>query len=194
MVKKITIFAFSLLCFASFSVAQDSTYIGDLLDDQESVFMCLKVDGIYGESFVDGHEDEIDVLTWEWGVNQSGSMHVGGGGGSGKADVQDLIITKYVDKASPWLLLKCLDGSHIKEAILTIGKSGDDNFEYLVITMGPVLITSVTSGGSQGYGRATERVFLNFAKVKFSYTPQNSEGGSDAAIDITWNIEKNVQE
>jgi len=37
MVKKITIFAFSLLFFASFSVAQDSTYPIDILDNQEAV-------------------------------------------------------------------------------------------------------------------------------------------------------------
>jgi len=83
--------------------------------------MCLKVDGINGESVKGGHEEEIDVLTWEWGVTQASSMHVGGGGGSGKAIVEDLIITKY----------------------------------------------SVKSGGSHDFGRATERVFLNFAKVTF---------------------------
>ena len=166
MIKKITIFAFSLLCFASFSAAQDSTYIGDVLDTQGPVYMCLKVDGAEGESNIAIHEGEIDVLSWEWEIGQTGSFHIGGGGGSGKGIVEDLVITKYVDKASPKLLLNCLKGSHFTEAILSIGNSV--NPDYLVITMSPVLVTSVLSGGKQDYGPATERVSLNFAKVKFS--------------------------
>lgn len=194
MAKKITIFALSLLFFTSFSVAQDSTYIRDMLDNQESVYMCLKVGGINGESFVFGHEDEIDLLTWEWEVSQTGSMNGGRGGARGLANVEDLIITKYVDKASPLLLLTCLTGSHLREAILTIGKHGDDNFEYLIITMDSVQITSVMSGGSHNHGRATERVSLKFAKVKFSYTPQKTDGSADATIDMTWNIERHSPE
>ena len=41
----------------------------------------LKIGDIKGESTDDKHKDTIDVLAWSWGVNQSGSMHVGGGGG-----------------------------------------------------------------------------------------------------------------
>ena len=38
------------------------------------------------------------MLAWSWGVSQSGTMHIGTGGGAGKANVQDLSITKYVDR------------------------------------------------------------------------------------------------
>ena len=37
----------------------------------------LKIDGIAGESTDVAHKDEIDVLSWSWGVAQTG------GGGSG---------------------------------------------------------------------------------------------------------------
>ena len=39
----------------------------------------LKIDGIKGESLDDKHKDEIDVLSFSWGVSQSGSMAFGGG-------------------------------------------------------------------------------------------------------------------
>ena len=90
------------------------------------VDMILKIEGIEGESVIQDHEYEIDVLAWSWGIAQSGSLHVGGGGGAGKADVQDVSLTKYIDKASVDLMLNCLKGEHFKEAVLTVRKSGVD--------------------------------------------------------------------
>ena len=36
---------------------------------------------------------QIDVLSWSWGKNRSGSAHVGGGPSVGKVNVQDVQIT-----------------------------------------------------------------------------------------------------
>ena len=64
------------------------------------------------------------MLAWSWGASQSGTTHIGGGSGSGKASFQDLSITKYVD-ASSYKLLKVLSrGDHIPEALLTVRKAG----------------------------------------------------------------------
>ena len=159
-----------------------------------AVDITIKIDGVDGESKIDGHEDEIDVLAWSWGVTQSGSMHVGGGGGSGKANIQDISITKYVDKASTNLLRKCCNGAHLNEAVLTVRKSGESPVDYVTMTLSPVMVTSVSTGGSGGEDRLTENVTLNFGKVKYSYTPQKEDGSADAAIDLTWNIETNKEE
>ena len=128
-------------------------------------------------------------------MSQSGSMHVGGGGGAGKVNIQDVSLTKYVDKASTNLADEnCCNGEHLKEAILTARKAGKDPVDYVVITMTPVLVTSISTGGSDGEDRLTENVTLNFAKLEVSYTPQKEDGSADAAIDLNWNIEKNIEE
>ena len=56
----------------------------------------LKIEGpeLKGESKADGFADQIDVLAWSWGASQSGTMHVGTGGGAGKANVRTSSITK----------------------------------------------------------------------------------------------------
>lgn len=154
----------------------------------------LRIDGVDGESKIDGHEGEIDVLSWNWGATQTGSLHVGGGGGAGTVNVQDVAIVKYIDKASVDLLLNCFNGSHFKEAVLTVRKTGETPLDYLVITMSPVLVTSVTSGGESGEDRSTEVVTLNFSKVKVMYIPQKEDGSGDAPVEMTWNIETNKQE
>ena len=48
-----------------------------------AVDMFLKIAGeIAGEAQDSAHKGEIDVLAWSWGLSNSGSFHVGGGGGS----------------------------------------------------------------------------------------------------------------
>ncbi len=159
-----------------------------------AVDILIKIEDVDGESVIQDHEDEIDVLAWSWGMSQSGSMHVGGGAGSGKVNIQDVSLTKYVDKASPSLMRACCNGTHLTEATLTVRKAGKDALDYLKIKMSPVLVTSVDTGGSGGEDRLTENVTLNFAKVEVGYTPQKEDGTGDAEISLIWNVEKNVEE
>jgi type VI secretion system secreted protein Hcp len=77
-----------------------------------AVDIFLKINGVDGESGDDKHKKEIDVLAWSWGLSNSGSAHVGGGAGSGKVNVQDLSVTKWVDASTPKLVLACCNGTH----------------------------------------------------------------------------------
>ena len=158
-----------------------------------AVDMFLKLDDIKGESRDDKHKEETDVLAWSWGMSQSGTTHAGTGGGAGKVAVQDLSITKYVDKGSPTLIMACCNGKHFKEGVLTVRKAGEKPLEYLKITMKEIIITSVSTGGSGGEDRLTENVTLNFAEFKTEYTPQKEDGSGGAAVEAAWHIAKNVK-
>ena len=125
-------------------------------------------------------------------MSQSGSMHMGGGGGSGKVNVQDVSFTKYIDTSSPNLMLKCCNGKHYPEATLLVRKAGENPVEYLKIKMTDVLISSISTGGSGGEDRITENVSLNFAKVEVEYTPQDKAGAPGAGVGMEWNIEENT--
>jgi len=154
--------------------------------------MFLKIDGLDGESIDATHGGEIDILAWSWGMSQSGTMHMGKGGGSGKVSVQDISITKYVDAASHDLFRKCCQGDHFTEAVLTVRKAGKEPLEYLVITMKDIIVTSVSTGGSGGENRLTENVSLNFKEFEVVYTEQNEDGTGGAAKDFAWNIAENA--
>ena len=156
-----------------------------------AVDMFMKIDGISGEAKDSAHSDEIDVIAWTWGLQQSGSRHMGGGGGSGKVNVQDLSFTKYVDKSSTDLMLFCCNGKHVKEATLTVRKAGESPLEYIKVKMSDCLVSGVTTGGSGGEDRLTENVTLNFAKVEVEYTPQKADGSGDAPATMGWDISKN---
>jgi type VI secretion system secreted protein Hcp len=153
----------------------------------------IKIGDLEGESPDSAHAGEIEVLSWSWGLSQSGTMHTGTGGGAGKVSVQDLSITKYVDKSSANLYKACCNGKQFEEAVLTVRKAGETPLEYLIIKMSPVIITNVSTGGSKGDDLITENVTINFAKVEISYTPQKPDGTGDAAVESCWDIAKNEE-
>lgn len=158
-----------------------------------AVDLFMKIGTLKGESVDKKHAGEIDVLAWSWGASQSGTTHVGGGGGSGKVNVQDMSFTHYIDATSPELFLAVCAGTHYDKATLTVRKAGDKPLEYLIIEMEEVIITSLSTGGSGGEDRLTENVSLNFASFKVSYTPQKPDGSGDKTKEMTWNIAENTK-
>jgi type VI secretion system secreted protein Hcp len=156
-----------------------------------AIDMFIKIGDIKGEAQDHKHAGEIDVLAWSWGMNQSGTAHAGPGGGSGKVSIHDLSFTKYVDSATPKLMLYCMNGKHIDKAMLTVRKAGENPLEYIILTMQDLLVTSVSKGGSGGQDRLTENITLNFAKVEYKYVPQKKDGSGDAPIITGWDIAAN---
>jgi type VI secretion system secreted protein Hcp len=118
----------------------------------------------------------IDVLAWSWGASQSGSTHGGGGSGAGKANFQDISLTKYVDKSSPLLLDAVARGVHFPKATLVVRKAGTAPLEYMIIQMDDILISSLQMGGSGGEDKLTENVTLNFGSFEYKYTEQLKDG------------------
>jgi type VI secretion system secreted protein Hcp len=154
--------------------------------------MFIKIDDIKGEAVDPTHGDEIKVLSWSWGMSQSGTTHDSAGGGAGKVNVQDLSVTKFVDLSSPNLIKMCCSGKHFSNALRTVRKAGDKPVEYLKIKMMDLLISNVSTGGSGGEDRVTENITLNFAKVQIDYTSQKKDGTPDKTVTTAWNIQSNT--
>jgi type VI secretion system secreted protein Hcp len=161
-----------------------------------AVSVFLKFDGpsMEGESSVAGHEGEMDILAWNWGVTQSGTMQLGTGGGAGKANFQDLHVTKRVDKASPNLMQWCAGGRQFEKATLTCRKASGSESEpvpYVAVEMEKVIITSFQFGGADGQDLFNESLSLNFSKYNMKYTPQKDDGSPDSEVEAGWNIRTN---
>jgi type VI secretion system secreted protein Hcp len=151
-----------------------------------------KIGDIKGESLDAKHKDEIEVLSFSWGVTNSGTMATGGGAGAGKATFQDLLIVHNIDKASPDLLRACATGTHLKEATITHRKAGKGQLEFLTVQMNDVIITGVTHGGATGQPYS-ETVSLAFAKVDLEYKPQKPDGSLDAGIHFKYDLKANKE-
>ena len=71
--------------------------------------MFFKVKGakhgdINGEAQDQKHKNEIEVLSWSWGMQ--GKASIGSGAATGKATMRELRIVKKVDKASTALMAR----------------------------------------------------------------------------------------
>lgn len=146
-----------------------------------------------GESKDKDYAKCIDVLAWSWGVSNSGNAHIGGGAGAGKANVQDISLTKWVDAASSELIKACTIGTHFAKAKLVVRKAGGTPLEFITIVMEEVFISSVLTGGSGGEDRLTENVVLNFAKFEYKYTSQTEKGAKDKDYEFGFDIAANTK-
>jgi type VI secretion system secreted protein Hcp len=162
-----------------------------LTADAAAVDYFLKIDGIPGESKDSRHAGEIDVLSFSWGVAQTGTSSAGGGGGAGKAVFQDISFTTAMNKASPKLFQACASGEHIKEAVLTAVKTDKkDKQEYMIIKMTDVLVSSYQTGGSSGQV-PVDQFSLNYAKIEIEYRPINPDGSLGEPIKAGWDLKAN---
>lgn len=161
-----------------------------------AVDIFLELEGAKGETVdkVYKSKNAIDVLSWNWGISNTGTFHQGSGGGSGKANFQDISITKYTDKATADLMLFCANGKHMPKGVLTCRKAGENPLEYLKITMTQILVSSYSTGGAMSDERPTETVTLNFAKVKVEYFMQSATGGKEPGGQMSWDIAGNAKE
>lgn len=151
----------------------------------------LKIDGIPGESADQKHTNEIDVLSWSWGANQTGTMSYGGGGGAGKVQFQDFHFTMRMNKATPKLIEACATGTHIPKAVFCARKAGKEQQEYMNIVFSDLMVANYSTGG--GGDEPIENCALNFSKVEFEYKPQKKDGTLDGAIKAGWDLKKNVK-
>jgi type VI protein secretion system component Hcp len=106
----------------------------------------------------------FEVLAFSWGASNS-STASGSGGGAGKATIQDVSFTKYVDAISPLLFHAVATGQHLQSATITFVGKGAPTVTLQLTT---VVVTSLSTGGSSGEARLTENITLNAASITFT--------------------------
>ncbi len=160
-------------------------------DSAAAVDYFLKIPSVPGESTDAEHKDEIDILSYSWGValpTDSGS----GGGGTGMASFSDVTFVKFVDKASPELFNRLATGTHLPSATLVLRHSGAQPFEFMRIELENVLVTSLQDSGSAGGDVPTESFSLNYEKIRWTYTVQNPDGSAGEVVVRGWDVKNNL--
>jgi type VI secretion system secreted protein Hcp len=145
----------------------------------------LQIAGITGESTDAKHKGWIDVLSWSWSESNPGTQVVGGAGGAGKVQMQDLQVMTEMSKASPALFAACASGQHMKDAKLAGVKAGAMQQEFLTITLKDVIITSYSTAASSCDG-VMDSASLGFSSIQVEYRPQKADGSLDAAVTAGW--------
>jgi type VI secretion system secreted protein Hcp len=156
-----------------------------------SVDYFLKIDGVPGESFDSKHKGEIQLESFSWGETHPSGGGVGSGGGAGKVQMHDLVVTMHVSKASPKLMLSCAAGKHHKEAVLTARKAGKSQQEFLVFKFKDVVVTSYQIGGAAQGDVPADQVSLGFSTIQMEYRAQKADGSLEPPITAGWDVKQN---
>lgn len=154
-----------------------------------AVQMLLTLAGVKGESLAPGYKGAIDVLAWSWGVSNASSVQLQTKTSKTSANFQDLSLTKFIDSSSEDLLRLVATGKEVPSAELAVLKGGGDKpFPYLILRFKPVIVSSLSTGGSGGEDKLTENISINFGKFEFVYTPERDDGSPGPAEAFAWDI------
>jgi len=88
------------------------------------VGLYLNVSGIEGGSASQLHRDEIEALSFSWGMSRESNR--GTGRGTSAAQFDPLVVTKGIDKATPQLMEWAATGTQRGEAVLSLTRAIDD--------------------------------------------------------------------
>lgn len=166
--------------------------------DAQRMFLKVELSNgstITGESTDSKHSGWIEVMSMQSGISNPVTLGTGPGGGisAGKSTASDLVVTKFLDRASPALFLGCAIGTRYPTVTLELTNSSYDGvpLTYYKITLSNVIVSSLSS--SSGGERPTESVALSYEKVTTDYYLQDPKGGtpSTPTTTATWNFATN---
>jgi len=152
----------------------------------------LKLDGVEGESRVDGFAKQIEIMSFSHNVAMQVTNDVSNTERtSGRAHVGEMSLTKFVDVATPALNLNCCSGKMMSEAVLTLCRNDNETvLPFIIYTMSNVLISHISVSGGSG-GKPVETMSLNFSKIKWEITTQKMEGVKEGANASVWDMSMN---
>ncbi|MES2282970.1 MAG: type VI secretion system tube protein Hcp [Pseudomonadota bacterium] len=149
----------------------------------------LELPGIAGECPLPGYAGRIECLSYSHAV----AMQMSGDATSkartsGKPNVQDFTISKYMDESSPVLNQYCCEGRMIGDGTLTVGRNESGTVMPLIVyTLKDVMISSV-SAASSGGDKPSETITLNFTAIQWDYTAQKTDSTQGRAAVGKWNM------
>src|SRR5687768_7749910 len=124
----------------------------------QNIFLKFEgVETLKGQSTSEQGKDQIELLSFSHEV----SMPLSAGESSnvsrrqGRANHQDFVVTKYVDKTTPILNNYCSGGSNIQKAIITVYQASETGgksapIAFFTYTLENVIVSSVSVGGGGG--------------------------------------------
>lgn len=146
----------------------------------------MNYDGIPGDATSGGHEQWIEISSFQWGVGRgitSATASAADREGS-TPSVSEVVVSKDSDSSSPNLLRAALGfgpGAEGKTVKIDFCKTNTDQPEaYLQLELTNTLVSGYST--SSGGDRPAETVTLNFTKVAYNAIamgPANEQGGPD---------------
>ena len=177
----------------------------------------IKFDGIDGESQNAGHEGWSEIVSFDQWIHRPESGATGTARRRGDVVLEDIVLVKQLDKASPKLAeAMCTGEVFPKVEIHLTGPSEGSTCSgtFYICELKNVMITSYEVSGSnplayelvipapdvtmpsagpfivQAVDAPIEELSLNFEEIKVTYTECDSSGKSKGNIEYSWKVEE----
>ncbi len=163
------------------SDGKETPEISIVSNEDATTDIFLQITGIDGESTDDNHIDWIDVLSFSMGMSQPWDGSVG----IGQIIMEDIVLVKQVDKATPKLMEKCAKGEVIPSVILEVSLVDGKRPTYYKYELKNVIVSSFYSKGDIN-AHATETFTLHFEWFKVTYSEIDYAGKVEGNVEFTW--------
>jgi len=153
----------------------------------------IKFDGVDGEAKDKDHNNWSDIAAFGQGLHQPGSGSTGPTRRRGKVVLDDITVSKELDKASPKIAEAVCKGKVFPkvEIHLTASYTDGGRVTYYAYELKNVLVTSYNiNGGGQSDEVPMEDFALNFEEIKVTYTETNKKGKKKGSVEYSWKVEE----
>lgn len=127
--------------------------------------------------------DTFEARSWSWGATNTVSDY-GGGGGTGKAVISALSLTRLSDACSPALLGGVITGKHFPT--FTLSQFDKDGVLKATVVLNDAILTSWQVGGSNESAEAVEELQVSFRKLTFTDVTSGNKFSWDLAAAKTF--------
>lgn len=112
---------------------------------------------------------------------------------SANAEITDLMLSRRVDSATPYLFVaSCCGNGQTVTIKLTKTGNGVGSDTYMTYTLKNALVSSYeVDAHAQANVRPTELLTLSFVEMELKYTPYDDDGNAKAPIAVAFNIATN---
>lgn len=143
---------------------------------------------ITGESIAPGFEGQMHVTGWRWGLIAPGALQgVHTGAVAGKA----LTVFRNMDVASTKLMNALHRNEQLDEVKLTIRRSGDDQTEFMSITLAKAMVAAFDVQALPD-NTLLEQVSFQYLEITVSYSGQKRSGLNKGAALYNGNFDANL--
>jgi len=153
----------------------------------------IKFDGVEGEAQDKDHKGWSDILAFSQSLQKPGFAATGPTRRRGDVILEDIQVTKELDKASPKIAEGVCKGKVFPKVEIELTASYTDagRVTYFRYELKNVQVTSYgISGSGQAEEVPTEECSLNFEEIKVTYTEADSGGKSKGNVEYSWKVEE----
>ncbi len=153
----------------------------------------IKFDGVDGEAQDKDHKGWSDIASFSQGLHQPGGAATGATRRRGDVIMDDIAVSKELDKASPKISEAVCKGKVFPKVEIQLTASYTDagRVTYYAYELKNVLVTSYNIGGSgQSEDVPMEDFSLNFEEIKVTYTEVDNTGKKKGNVEYSWKVEE----